>query len=392
MVDPAGGLSVVRRDWRRHDLPGGGDGTRRRVTADAGGMTSRTSLTGVMPVLERAIESRVFPGAVIEVGRTNGVLTTMVAGRQTYDRSATAIDAHTIYDLASLTKVLAVASLMTAELSAGRMRLDDRVRYWIEGWTGEDRQTVTIRDLLEHASGLPGHRPYYQSRRGRASFETAITEEPLAYPPRSQSIYSDPGFLLLGFAMENAGGAALDVQFNGWRDREIGAGVELRFNPGAEWRDRTAPTEDTRDGEERRGAVHDENAEALGGVAAHAGLFGTAAAVGAVARWWMRSPALAQFSVKSRVPGSSRALGWDTMMPTSSCGTKLSASAIGHTGFTGTSLWIDPAKDLYIAILSNRVHPTRHNEGIQETRRALHDAIVTGLEGADPAAAAASEA
>jgi CubicO group peptidase (beta-lactamase class C family) len=115
-------------------------------------------------------------------------------------------------------------------------------------------------------------------------------------------------------------------------------------------------------------------------VAAHAGLFGTAAAVGACARWWMRSPALSQFARKSTVPGSSRALAWDTMLPTSSSGTKLSPGAIGHTGFTGTSLWIDAAKDLYVVILSNRVHPARHHEGIQEVRRALHDAIVTDLE------------
>lgn len=138
--------------------------------------------------------------------------------------------------------------------------------------------------------------------------------------------------------------------------------------------------------------VHDENAEALGGVAAHAGLFGTAAAVGACARWWMRAPALKRFATKSKVPGSSRALGWDTMLSTSSCGTKLSASAIGHTGFTGTSLWIDPAKDLYVVILSNRVHPSRdNNEGIQQIRRALHDAIVTDLEDAAPVDAGVEE-
>jgi CubicO group peptidase (beta-lactamase class C family) len=106
----------------------------------------------------------------------------------------------------------------------------------------------------------------------------------------------------------------------------------------------------------------------------------------------MRSPALTRFATKSAVPGSSRALGWDTMLPTSSCGTKLSASAIGHTGFTGTSLWIDPAKDLYVVILSNRVHPTRRdNDGMQDVRRALHDAIVTDLEGAAPGAAVAAE-
>ena len=353
-------------------------------------MKSTASLSAVDRILEDAIRSRVFPGATVEVGRADGPLTTIVAGRQTYDAASAAVDALTIYDLASLTKVLATASLMINELATGRMRLNDRVRHWSDGWTGDDRQSVTIQDLLEHASGLPGHRPYYQSRRGRASIEVAICEEPLAYPPRSQSIYSDPGFMFLGLVMERAAGTGLDQLFTAWRDRELGANTELRFRPEATWRDRTAPTENRPDGEERRGEVHDENAEALGGVAAHAGLFGTAAAVGACARWWMRSPALTQFSAKSRVPGSSRALAWDTMLPTSSCGTRLSAAAIGHTGFTGTSLWIDPEKDLYIVILSNRVYPTRHNEGIQETRRALHDAIVTGLEDAGPAAAAAA--
>lgn len=343
-------------------------------------MTSSLSLPSVQGILEHAIRSRVFPGAVIEIGRTNGALGTIAIGTQTYDHGSRRVDSQTIYDLASLTKVLATAALMADELATGRMRLNDRVRHWIQAWTGEERQTVTIQDLLEHTSGLPGHRPYYRSRRGRASFELAICEEPLAYVPRTESIYSDPGFMLLGFAMENAAGAPLDEQFNAWRDRELGADVELRFNPVSAWRDRTAPTEVMPDGETRHAAVHDENADALGGVAAHAGLFGTAAAVGAGARWWMRSPVLAQFAAKSRVPGSSRALAWDTMLTTSSCGSRLSPGAIGHTGFTGTSLWIDPAKDLYVAILTNRVHPTRTNEGIQDTRRALHDAIVSALE------------
>ena len=338
-------------------------------------------------ILDDAIRARVFPGAVIEIGRSNGVLATVARGTQSYDASSAAVDPNTIYDLASLTKVLATAALMSSELAAGRMRLNDRVRHWIESWTGEERQIVTVQDLLEHASGLPGHRPYYLSRRDRASFELAICEEPLAYQPRTESIYSDPGFMLLGFAIENAAGAPLDAQFHAWRDRELGPDVELRFTPDAAWRSRAAPTEVRPDGRLRRGEVHDENADALGGVAAHAGLFGTAAAVGACARWWMRSPALAQFATKTRVPGSSRALAWDTMLPASSCGTRLSTRAIGHTGFTGTSLWIDPAKDLYIAMLSNRVHPTRKNEGIQEARRALHDAIVTALEDADPDAA-----
>ena len=186
--------------------------------------------------------------------------------------------------------------------------------------------------------------------------------------------------MLLGFAIENAAGEPLDRQFDRWRDCELGAGIELRYRPGADWTGRTAPTENTPGGEARRGEVHDENTRALGGVAAHAGLFGTAAAVGAAARWWMRSPSLPLFATKTTVPGSSRALGWDTMLPTSSCGTKMSSAAIGHTGFTGTSLWIDPSQDLYVVILTNRVHPTRDGEGIQEARRAVHDAIVTALQ------------
>jgi CubicO group peptidase (beta-lactamase class C family) len=352
----------------------------------------RSAVPRASSILHRAIEARVFPGAVIEIGRTNGPLETIAAGRQTYDASSPGVDARTIYDLASLTKVLSTTALIAGEFDSGRMRLNDRVRHWVAAWSGEDRQSVTLQDLLEHTSGLPAHRPYYQSRRGRASFELAICEEPLAYLPRTQATYSDPGFMLLGFAMEHAAAAPLDRQFDAWRDRELGTDLELRFLPPATWRDRTAPTENSALGEERRGVVHDENAEALGGVAAHAGLFGTAAAVGACARWWMRAPALKRFATRSTVPGSSRALGWDTMLPTSSCGTKLSASAIGHTGFTGTSLWIDPAKDLYVVILSNRVHPSRdNNEGIRGTRRALHDAVVTDLEDAGQAGEPAAE-
>lgn len=338
-----------------------------------------SGLPSVAPILDGAIARRVFPGAVVEIGRTNGAMETIVAGRQTYDPSAAAVDAHTIYDLASLTKVLATAPLVADEIATGRVRLNDRVRQWIAGWTGEERQPVTIQDLLEHASGLPGHRRYFESRRGRASFEAAICEEPLEYVPRTRSIYSDPGFMLLGFTLENAAGAPLDRQFDAWRDRELGADTEIGYRPVRQWLPRIAPTETTTPGEERRGDVHDENADALGGVAAHAGLFATAAAVGAAARWWMRAPVLQQFATKSRVPGSSRALAWDTMLTTSSCGTRLSPSAIGHTGFTGTSLWIDIANDLYVVLLTNRVHPTREGEGIQDVRRTVHDAIVTDL-------------
>jgi CubicO group peptidase (beta-lactamase class C family) len=330
-------------------------------------------------VLEKAIADRVFPGAVVDIGRTAGAIGNIARGSLSFAPDSRPAARDTVYDLASLTKVLATAAVMAGLFSSGRMRFDDPVRQWIESWAGDDRQDVTIQDLLEHASGLPAHRQYYKTLHGRAAFEAAICAEPLEYAPRTRSLYSDPGFMLLGFAVENAGGAPLDRLFDQWRRREVGADVELSFSPKPAWLERTAPTEVDRFGQEKCGVVHDENAEALDGVAAHAGLFGTALAVGACARWWLTAPALARFSRKSTVPGSSRALAWDTMLPTSSCGTKLSPHAIGHTGFTGTSLWIDPTRDLYVAFLSNRVHPTREREGIQEVRRALHDAVVTDL-------------
>jgi CubicO group peptidase (beta-lactamase class C family) len=342
-------------------------------------MSIVAAVNSIAPIVETAIAKRIFPGAAIEVGRASRPILTFEAGTLRYETGSSAVTPETIYDLASLTKVIGTAALMSSEITTGRMRLVDRVRHWIEAWTGEERQPVTIRDLLEHASGLPAHRPYYESCRGRASFELAICEEPLDCPPRTRSIYSDPGFMLLGFALEDAAGDTLDRQFDRWRDRELGAGLALRYCPPSDWLTRIAPTEDTPDGDERRGEVHDENASALGGVAAHAGLFGTAAAVGACARWWMRSASLPLFATKSTVAGSSRALGWDTMLPSSSCGTRMSAHAIGHTGFTGTSLWIDPASDVYVVLLANRVHPRRDGEGIQDVRRALHDAIVTAL-------------
>jgi len=338
-------------------------------------------------VVDQAIAARVFPGAVVEIGRHDRTISTITRGTLTYGPDSAAVDDLTIYDLASLTKVLATTALVMREIDLRRMRLNDPVRQWIPSWQGEDRQGVTLADLLEHCSGLPANRPLFETRNGRAAFERAICDEPLEYPPRTRSVYTDLGFMLLGFAIEYASRETLDHAFDEWRDRELGAEVELKFRPPGSWLVRTAPTEDSSSGNAIRGVVHDENAAALDRVAGHAGLFGTAAAVGVCARWWLSrafdppssASAFARFTRKSNVPGSSRALGWDTMLPASSCGTRLSTRAFGHTGFTGTSLWIDPAQDLYVVFLSNRVHPTRQGEGIQQARRSLHDAIVSDL-------------
>ena len=307
-------------------------------------------------------------------------------------------------------------------VDAGRLSLDDRLADHLASWRGPDREMVTIADLLEHASGLTAYLPFFRDHEGRVEFERAITTLPLEYAPRTQSMYSDLGFMLLGFMLEDLNGAPLAQQFESmWslhlkveatekleatqidaasqveRSFRPQAEVSLTFNPPRAWRERTAPTElDLWRGRLLQGEVHDENTWVLGGAAGHAGLFGTAAATGAFARAVLRGlterahaiadpDTLARFVTKSRVPHSSRALGWDTMLPTSSCGQQLSSRAIGHTGFTGTSLWIDPERDVYMVLLTNRVHPTRENNAIQPVRRAFHDAVALALE-IDPAA------
>ena len=303
-------------------------------------------------------------------------------GTLTYAEDSPAVRADTVYDLASLTKVLATTPRAMQALEAGALSLDARVADHVSAWRGADREHVTIADLLEHTSGLTAYLPFFRDHHGRADFERAIGTLPLEYAPRTQSIYSDLGFILLGFILD-------DVGFS-LGSSSLQAGDPLTFNPPRSWKDRTAPTElDLWRGRLLQGEVHDENTWALGGIAGHAGMFGTAAAVGSFARevlnglrgrtTFARAETFARFATKSTVPGSSRAVGWDTMLPTSSCGTRLSTRALGHTGFTGTSLWIDPELDLYVVLLTNRVHPSRDNNAIQPVRRAVHDAIATKL-------------
>ncbi len=337
-------------------------------------------------VLADAIAARVFPGAVVEVGTHDRAVTTLAMGRLSYEGLSPGVAADTIYDLASLTKVLATAAVAAGLVERRVIRLDHPVRHWLAGWAGTDRQQVTLRHLLGHASGLPAHRRYYEHHEGRAAFERAICVEPLEYEPGARSLYSDAGFILLGLALERAADATLDAQFEAWRATAIDAVLPLQFLPPREWHPRVAPTEiDPWRGRLLTGEVHDENAAALGGVAAHAGLFGTAASVGACARWWMRAvadatrPVYREFVTRGPVPGSSRALAWDTMLPTSSCGTRMSPTAFGHTGFTGTSLWIDLDRDTYVVFLSNRVHPSRAGDAMARVRPALHDAVVDDL-------------
>jgi CubicO group peptidase (beta-lactamase class C family) len=339
-------------------------------------------------VLETAVHARAFPAAVVEVGDATRVLWSEAVGQLTFEPNSRAAGTETIFDLASLTKVLSTTPIVMQEVERGAVGLDEPVARYVAAWRAADRAAVTLRDLLAHCSGLPAYVPFYRELTGRSAIERAICATPLEYPPRSRSIYSDLGFMLLGFLLEDR--LPLPARFDALCE-QMGIVEDLQFHPPDLWRKRTAPTEDDPwRGRLLTGEVHDENAAALGGAAGHAGLFGTAAAVGQHARHILQvlegkvgafQPATLELFITNRagVPGSSRALGWDTMLPTSSCGRLMSPRSFGHTGFTGTSLWIDPVRGVYIVLLTNRVHPSRANEAIRQVRPALHDAVMSDL-------------
>ncbi len=334
----------------------------------------------------REASGHAFPAAVVEVGRRQGVVWEEEFGRLTFDADAADTRLETVFDLASLTKVIVTTTLAMVAVDDHLVDVSEPVARRLPEWRGNDRTNVTVRDLLEHTSGLTAYLPFFRDYQGRQEFERAICTLPLEYLPRSQSIYSDLGFVLLGFILEDVAKLTLDIQFSslvaaqGW-----GA---MGFRPNGLRRRCSAPTEvDSWRGRLLVGEVHDENTFALGGVAGHAGAFGTAREVGAFARTILglfcddeplvSSSTFVDFWMRSGVPQSSRALGWDTMLPTSSCGTRMSSAAVGHTGFTGTSLWIDPIHDIYVVLLTNRVHPVGANDAILAVRRAFHDAVMT---------------
>ena len=341
-------------------------------------------------IVERGVLDRAYPAAVVEVGSRDGILWRQAFGTLDYEDRAPATTQETIFDLASLTKVLATTSLVMRLVEQNRLSLDDAIADRVPQWRGADREHVTLRSLLTHSSGITAWLPFFRDHKGRAEFQHAICSLPLEYVPDTQSIYSDLGFILLGFIVEDAGEFPFAKQGDDLL-KPITNGT-LLFNPPPAVRPTIAPTgHDSWRGRRLIGEVHDENCWALGGAAGHAGLFGTAEAVGDFARTMLHaiagrdallaSPDTVRLFIARANTYSSRALGWDTMLPTSSCGTKMSSTAFGHTGFTGTTLWIDPERAVYVVFLTNRVNPSRENTAIHQVRPALHDAVIGAIDG-----------
>ncbi len=359
-------------------------------------------LAGAVTLLRQGVIGRAFPGGVLAVGRGRGRVHVIGFGRQSYAPRAAAVTRRTVYDLASLTKVLAATTIAMRLTEQGRVDIELPVKRYVPEFRGGWRDTVLVRHLLSHSSGMPWWGPLYRDVVGREAFLLRICRMRGAYAVGARASYSDLGFILLGEVLARASGKDLRRLF----DEHVAGPLGLestRYLPPVAWRSRIAPTEqDPWRGRLLRGEVHDENAGAMGGVSAHAGLFGTAEDLGRFAQCLLRSGRIArgclvgprtlrQFTANARVPGGTRGLGWDTttiwvpgaggsgrLVRTrgySSAGRRLSRGSFGHTGFTGTSLWVDPRRDVFVCLLTNRVHPDRHNDAIRRYRAQVADEV-----------------
>lgn len=350
-------------------------------------------LATVVAYLQSEVDSA-FPGAVLAAGRAGRPTLFAAVGHYGVD-DPTRVDTATVYDLASLTKVVGLTTVCMLLVHEGKLDLDAPVQRYVPAFKGTNKERVTMRHLLTHSSGLPAWRPLYTEATTRASAFALADTTPLSAEPGTTSVYSDIGAMVLTQAVEQITGERLDALL----ERRVLAPLgmnDTRYLPPDAWRARIAPTERSQDGTIIRGTVHDENAWRLGGVSGHAGLFSTAPDMARFLEWLLdvwhgrltpgRRPEIPSGLVQEWTrrqnlpPGSSRALGWDTPSgPNSSAGTKLGPLAFGHTGFTGTSIWIDPEKDLFIILLTNRVNPTRENNRIGRVRPAVADLVATAL-------------
>jgi CubicO group peptidase (beta-lactamase class C family) len=361
-------------------------------------------LDAVDAIVEAGVAAGAFPGGVLAVGHDGALVHLEAFGHLSYDAGAARVATDTIYDLASLTKVVVTTTLSMILVDEGKLDLDARVNAYFPAFSGPAKERVTVRHLLTHSGGVQWWAPLYKEVKGKKAYLERIVAMDLAYEPGAKTVYSDLGIVLLGDILERVSGMAFE-DLAQQRVLEPLAMKDARYRPPASLVDRIAPTEnDPWRGRVVRGEVHDENALALGGVAPHAGLFATAPDLAHLAqalldggtfggRRIVSRATVELFTGRAGVPVSSRALGWDTTTDESgqrsstpgqpgysSAGSLFSARSFGHTGFTGTSMWMDPQRGLYVILLTNRVHPTRENNKIRDTRAQVADAVVRALE------------
>ena len=346
----------------------GGDGLPSKPPAAVG--MSATRLAKINQAVERGIRAGGFPGGAVVVGRRGFAVWERGLGRMAWSPDASlVVPNRTIYDLASLTKVVATTTAIMILYDEGKLRLDDPVWRYIPSFAGGAKNNVTIRHLLTHRSGLPAGRDIWRIADSRWEAREAVIASALmpGCPPGACYEYSDLGPDILGFVAEAVSGERLDTFLEKRVWDPLGM-TDTYFKPPESLRARIAPTAlNSVRGYPLRGEVHDENAAALGGVAGHAGLFSTVSDLSIFAQMLLNGGTYGGVRIVSdtvvelftmRTAGS-RALGWDTCRGDYGCGRYLSENAFGHTGFTGTSMWIDPDREMFVILLTNRVYDAR---------------------------------
>ncbi|MFI5118175.1 MAG: serine hydrolase domain-containing protein [Terriglobales bacterium] len=339
-------------------------------------------------ILREALASHAFPGAAVSVVGHGKLVALRGMGRFTYDYGSPEVAAETIFDLASVSKVVGTTAMAMLLYQRGHLDLDVPVAGIIPQFAKGDarRQSVTVRMLLAHSSGLPAYVRLYRDAQTREQLLEAALAVPLEADPDTRAAYSDIGFIILGAALERIA----DEPLQSFCAREVFGPLGMHhttYCPPAQLRSSIPPTQDDREFRGRiiQGEVQDENASVLGGVAGHAGIFSNAADLAAFAHCMLQGgrPILRPDTVDlftRRHGASSRTLGWDTPSTPSQSGKYFSPRSFGHLGYTGTSLWIDPERRLAIVLLTNRTWPDTRSELIKQVRPQFHDAVVESLE------------
>lgn len=352
---------------------------------------SADRLVTVDRVVQRGMTAGAYPGAAVVIGRRGYTVWQKGFGRLGWTGTSPAVDPQrSIYDLASLTKVVALTTSAMVLYDEGKLRLDARVQEYLPEFTGQWKEQVTIRHLLTHRSGLPPGRQLWRTARSPAEARQQVLETKLNSRPGGVFDYSDLGAIVLGLVIERISGQTLDRFAEDRVFRPLGM-VDTRFLPPDAWKSRIAPTEVSPPrGYPIRGEVHDEAAFTLGGVSGHAGLFGSAADLSVFAQMMLNGGSyngtriVADSTVRlfTRTVKDHRALGWETANGERGAGEYLSPAAYGHTGYTGTSLWIDPERQMFVVLLTNRVHAARARRPgiiIADVRNDLADAAALAV-------------
>jgi beta-N-acetylhexosaminidase len=358
---------------------------------------AEAQLQPAFTVIENAIADKAFPGATVAIGY-RGKVSYHAFGKLSYDKDSPTVKLDTMYDLASLTKVVVTTTLVEKLVEGdfpSPLDLDAPVeRYlpeWAKGPQPEWRHRVTVRNLMTHTSGLPPFKEYWRTSTGKQDTLNRIFVEPLEYEPGIKMVYSDLGIILMAEIIQRLTGKPLDELANEYIFGPLGM-KDSMYNPPKKIWPSIAPTEFDARYRHRliQGEVHDENAYAIGGVSGHAGVFSTSPDLAAFCQMYLNGGVYAHHRLVERatinefiqpqpVSRNTRTIGWVVPTEGSSSGHYFSVHSFGHTGFTGTSIWMDPDRQIFVVLLTNRVNPTRENMKIAEVRPAFHDAIMKAL-------------